>query len=133
MNVDTINLMGQQIPVAILLVYLQNWLKKQSWFPLLSYESSGRLNNIAAVILSGLGTLGVSVSHTGGPLTGGIVSFAIPALPIMLTGVWHWMTQYAWSKLTYHQLQDKLNPVSTLPPIPVVPVVDPDKPRILAK
>lgn len=107
---DTINILGQQVPVALLLVYLQNWLKKQSWFPWVDYKST-RLNHLLAAGLAGLATLGVHESHTGSVMTGGVITIVMPPLTTLLVGVWHWVTQHLITKAMYDGwLQQKLSP-----------------------
>jgi len=118
---DTITLLGQQVPVALLLVYFQNWAKKQSWFPWLTYESK-RANHLAAIALSGLATIGISVSHTGGPVNGGTIILHMPPLAVLITSLYHWLQQYILTKTSYSVLQTQLNPITSQPPIPVVVV-----------
>lgn len=118
---DTITLLGQQVPMALVLVYLQNWAKKQTWFPWLTYESK-RMNHLAAIVLSGLATLGISISHTGSIATGGTIVIAMPSLAHFLAHLYQWLTQYILTKTSYSVLQTQLNPAASQPPMPVVVV-----------
>ena len=52
------NLIGQQIPLGLVLVFLQNWLKQQKWFPWLNYQSV-HMNHAFAILTSGLATFGL--------------------------------------------------------------------------
>lgn len=116
---DTISLLGQQVSVGLVLVYLQNWLKKTKFFPWLSYEST-KLNHVVAVVLAGLATWGISISHTGSVMAGGTLTISLPALPMLATTAWHWGTQYVFSKTAYTVLQTQLNPATQQTPTPVV-------------
>ena len=96
-------------------------MKKQQWFPLLTYESK-RLNHFFAILLSGLATFGISVTHTGTPLDGGQIILHMPPLAVLLTGIGHWIQQYILAKGAYTALQSQLNPLTSQPPTPVVVV-----------
>lgn len=116
---DTISILGQQIPVALVLVYLQNWIKKQSYFPWLTYESKN-LNHFVSIALAGVATLGIAVSHTGSIAAGGTLIITFPSGAVFLTSVYHWVTQYIMSKTAYTALQSQLNPATQQQPMPVV-------------
>jgi len=116
---NTISILGQQIPVALLLVYIQNWAKKQSFLPWLTYESS-KLNHLASIALAGIGTFGIAIVHTGSFMAGGTFTVTIPSGAILLTHLYHWLTQYIMSKTAYTALQSQLNPATQQQPTPVV-------------
>lgn len=118
---DTISLLGQQVPIALVLVFLQNWLKQQKWFPLLTYQSA-RMNHLAAIILSGLATVGIHETHTGSMLAGGTLTIVVPPITVVLAGAWHWLQQYIVTKTGYVLLQSQLNPPAAQQPTPVVVV-----------
>lgn len=92
--------LSSQVTAAAVVSFLIAFLKKQAWFPLLTSETE-KLNRLAAVVLSGLAALGISVSfnHEAGQL---IVS-GLTASTIV-TGLWHWLQQFAlthgWFKAT---------------------------------
>ena len=110
MSPDTVSLLGQQVPVALVLVYLQNWLKQQRWFPWLTYQSA-KANHLFAIIASGVGTFGIHFAHTGTVSNGGTFTIAFPPLAVLAVALWHWATQYIFSKTAYTALQSQLNPV----------------------
>lgn len=116
---NTISILGQQIPVALILVYLQNWIKKQTFFPWLTYESS-RLNHLASIALAGIGTFGIAVAHTGSFSAGGTLIITFPSSAVLVTSLYHWLTQYIMSKTAYTALQSQLNPATQQQPTPVV-------------
>jgi hypothetical protein len=119
MNSDLASLLAQQLPWALMLVYFQNWLKAQSWFPLLTYESK-RMNHYFSIVMSGLTTLGITITHTGNPMTGGTVIISLPSMAALVSGLGHWLTQYIMTKTAYTALQSQLNPPSQQQPTPVV-------------
>lgn len=111
--------LGQQIPLGLVLVFIQNWLKQQTWFPWLNYQSA-KMNHLFAIITSGLATFGLHASHTGTFTSGGSILITWPAGTVILAGVWHWVSQYAISKGLYTGLQAQLNPPANQQPTPVV-------------
>ncbi len=117
-------LLGQQLPWAFALVYFQNYLKKQKWFPWLTYEST-RMNHVISVLLTGLATLGVHTVHTGSFLAGGSLTITWPALAVVFAGLGHWLQQWIMTKVAYTALQSKLNPVPQQAPAAVVEVPAP--------
>lgn len=118
--------LGQQIPIGLVLVFFQNWIKQQSWFPWVNYQSA-KMNNIFAIVVSGLATLGLHISHTGTFTDGGTVLLTFPAYTVILQGLWHWAQQYALSKGLYTGLSKQLNPPTAQQPTPVVQVNGLDK------
>ena len=123
---DAISILGQQIPVALVLVYFQNFLKRQKWFPLITYQST-KMNHAFAIIASGVATFGFHFAHTGSITTGGTFTIAFPSLAVLLASLWHWLTQYILAKTGYTALQSQLNPPGAQQPSPVV-VVPQSKP-----
>lgn len=110
MNPDVI---AQQVPLALLLVFVQNWLRNQPWFPILTQDKTrlqSRLNHIFAIVASGAATVGVhfTLNATQHQL---IIDW--PTTTVFLTGLWHWITQYLLAKTSYHALADKLPTAST--------------------
>lgn len=120
-NSEIVNLLAQQLPWALVLVYFQNFLKKQDWFPLLTYQTS-RMNHLFAIVMSGAATLGITITHTGNPMAGGTVVIALPSMATLVTGLGHWLTQYIMAKTAYTALQNKLTPPAEQQPMPVVVV-----------
>jgi hypothetical protein len=118
MTTETVSILGQQIPVALVIVYLQNWIKKSD-IPWLTYESS-RLNHIASILLSGIGTFGLAIAHTGSFAAGGTLIITFPSSTVFFTSLWHWLSQYILTKTGYHLLQPQLNPSTEQTPQPVV-------------
>ena len=126
MDNNILTLFGQQIPLGLVLVFVQNWLKKQSWFPLISYDSA-RANHLFSIVLTGLTTIGIHIAHTGSFSAGGTISITLPPAMVILYGIWHWIQQYIVTKTSYAFLQDKLNPVKAQQPSAVTQVPDPNK------
>src|SRR5690242_18683748 len=87
----------QQVPSGVLLVFLQDWLKRQKWFPWVNYEA-GKANHFLAIALTGLTSVGIHVTHTGTFTQGGAVLIAWPASTVLFAGLWHWAQQYGITK-----------------------------------
>jgi len=117
------NFIDQQLPIGLVLVFVQNWLKGQSWFPWLNYQST-KANHAFAIITTGLATFGIHISHTGTFVSGGSVLLTFPAGTVILAGLWHWIQQYAVTKGVYTGLQSQLNPPTAQQPAAVVETKD---------
>jgi hypothetical protein len=78
--------------VAILSAYVLDAAKRFKALPTVSYYST-KLNTVLRVILSGIGTLGVSWAWSSAG-TGHQLLITIPAWAALLTGLWHWATSY---------------------------------------
>ena len=50
---NSTSLIAQQIPIGLVLVFVQNWLKQQKWFPLIRYDTT-KANHIFAIATTGL-------------------------------------------------------------------------------
>ena len=93
-------LLTSQVTAAAVVSFIINFLKKQAWFPWLSKETD-KANRIAAVVLSGLASVGIHTTfdHQNGTLV--ITGLTVTAVA---TGLWHWGTQFAlthgWFKAT---------------------------------
>lgn len=111
---DTITILGQQIPVALVLLYVQNWMKRQAWMPWITYETS-RVNNIVAIVLSGLATIGIHVAHTGTLSAGSTITFTLPPLSVLVVSLWHWIQQYVLTKTAHSALAAQLDPRPSVP------------------
>jgi len=110
MNENTLSDTQIQLALAVALVYAQNWLKQQSWFPWITYEKSNisaRLNNFFSLIVTGAAALGIHFvfNHQTHELV-------ISGLQLSSLGafVWRWLVGYLGSKVTYTALKDKLSP-----------------------
>src|ERR1700691_5151876 len=99
MLLDTTNLLAPAAPsiptsvgVAIVFAYALDYAKRLNAIPQVSYYTT-KLNTLLRIILSGIGTLGVSwVWSPAG--TGHQLLITIPAWTIVATGLWHWATSF---------------------------------------
>lgn len=128
---DISAMIPQQVMLGLVLVYLQNWLKQQKWFPVISYETTKaneRLNHLFAVVTSGVATVGIHMAYSGGLAAGGTLTVTLPALPVLAHGTWHWLCQYIISKTSYSALKGQLNPLPSQQStaVTVVPPSDAD-------
>ena len=80
------------VGVSILAAYVLDYAKRIEMVPWISYYTT-KLNTLLRVILSGIGTLGVSwVWSPSG--TGHQLLIMIPAFSVILAGLWHWATAF---------------------------------------
>jgi len=103
------NFLDQQLPLGLILVFIQNWAKQQKWMPWLTYQTT-RTNHLVSILLTGLATLGLHTSHTGSFVQGGSLLITWPAGTVLIAGLWHWAQQYAVTKGLYTGLSNQLNP-----------------------
>lgn len=86
------------VTAAAVISFLISFLKKQQWFPWLTSETE-RANRIAAVVLSGLASLGIHAQFNHGTLV--ITGLTLTTIAV---AAWHWLTQFAithgWFKAT---------------------------------
>lgn len=128
-TMDTNNLLallGNKATMSLLVIYFINWLKKSKWFPVITYETD-KLNHIVAVVLTGLGTLGIHFSFnrdTHTLVVTGLVTGTI------LSGLWDWLQNYVITKVGYQVLKDRLkNGNGSTTQSPVVSTTVPSGPK----
>jgi hypothetical protein len=93
------------VGVAILSAYLLDFAKRTKAIPWVSYYTS-KLNVAARIVLSGIGTLGVSwVWSPAG--TGHQLLINIPAWSVVIAGLWHWATSYGVQHFSEIQLSQR--------------------------
>jgi hypothetical protein len=93
------------VGVAILSAYVMDALKRFKAIPQVSYYST-KLNNIIRIILSGIGTLGVSwVWSAAG--TGHQLLITIPAWSAVGLGLYHWAASYGIQHFSEIQLAQR--------------------------
>jgi hypothetical protein len=112
MFLDTANLLAPAAPsiptsvgVDIVLAYALDYIKRIEAIPKVSYYTT-RLNTAIRIVLSGVGTLGVSwVWSPAG--TGHQLLINIPAWTVIIAGLWHWATNYGVQHMTEIQLAQR--------------------------
>jgi protein-S-isoprenylcysteine O-methyltransferase Ste14 len=91
---------GTQVAVAAIISFVVGQLKKASWFPWLTAETS-KLNRIVAIVLSGLASVGVHFQWSAGTHSLLITGLSLATIGL---GVWHWAVQaiytHGWFKVT---------------------------------
>jgi hypothetical protein len=93
------------VGVAIIAAYALDFAKRLAVIPKVSYYTT-KLNILIRVILSGIGTLGVSWAWSSAG-TGHELLITIPAWSIVLAGLWHWATSYGVQHMTEIQLAQR--------------------------
>lgn len=81
------------VGVAIVFGYLLDVAKRLKQVPKINYYTQ-RLNFAIRVIMSGIGTLGVSWVWSSTTTGGHQFILNLPAWSIITTGIWHWVIQY---------------------------------------
>jgi hypothetical protein len=80
------------VGVAIFSGYALDLLKRLKSVPKINYYTT-KLNTILRVVLSGIGTLGVSWAWSPDG-TGHMLQIIVPAWTAVGVGLWHWVVQY---------------------------------------
>lgn len=92
--------LSTQVAVAAVISWLLQKIKGSSWFPFITAETE-KINRIAAVVLSGLGTLGIVLACSSVERK---CTLTWPDAATLAAGLWQWFTQFAilhgWWKVT---------------------------------
>jgi hypothetical protein len=115
---ESVSSVAQQIPISLLLIFVQNWLKQQKWFPVIGYDTA-KANHLFSILTTGLATLGVHFAYSSVDHSLTITGLSLAAIG---TAAWHWLQQYALTKGLYTGLQNQLNPTAAQQPTAVAPV-----------
>jgi protein-S-isoprenylcysteine O-methyltransferase Ste14 len=113
---DTGSLLNQQIPIGLVLIFVQNWLKQQKWFPLTNYDTP-KMNHLFSIVLTGLATLGIHFTWSSADHTLLITGLS---LATVAHGAYSWLVQYIITKTGYTVLSSQLNPPTAQQPVAVV-------------
>lgn len=89
------NEFSSQLTLALVVPYVLQWLKGQSWFPLVSYYS-GKLNASVAFLIAALGGLGIGIHYNG-------TLHELTVTGLTMAGIWtglqhvvqQWLMQHA--------------------------------------
>lgn len=100
-----------QITSSAVVILLLNKLKSSSWFPSIT-QKSDQINRVLAVLLAGLGAIGV---HTSFDHAAGILTITGLTTTGILTGLWHWVTSYATQELAYQATKKAGSDAATKP------------------
>ena len=92
-----------QISTSAMIVYGLEWLKMCKWFRWLDLESK-KLNRIVAVILSGLGAIGVHGEFDPG--AGTLLITGLSTVTI-LHGLWDWAQAFVTQQVIYDGVVQK--------------------------
>lgn len=85
--------MQENLAAAAIITFLIGVLKKASWFPWLSSETA-KVNRIAAIVLSGVATLGIHLTFNR--QAGSLVITGL-TLNTILVGGYHWLIQFVYT------------------------------------
>lgn len=79
--------------VALVTGFVLHLLKVWAKIPWIDFYTT-KLNTILRLVLSAIGTLGVSLKWAAATGGGGTLAITIPTLAVIIAGLWHWAIQY---------------------------------------
>jgi hypothetical protein len=83
-------------------VYAIEWLKGKSWCPWITADTK-TLNRFISGAAAALAVMGISWSYD--PSVGGTIT--LPALSLLLTGVWEWLKQFSLQQVLFDAVVQK--------------------------
>ena len=92
-----------QVTTSAVIAYFLEWLKGTRLFPWLSMETA-KLNRVVAVILSGIGALGV---HANFDQTSGVLTITGLTVVTILHGLWDWAQAFVTQQVIYDGVVQK--------------------------
>jgi hypothetical protein len=107
------NVLSTQVTAAAMTVWVLQKLKDASWFPLLQHGQK-TITRFASAAASAFVSIGIGYTWTRNTDGTHVLMLAIPTLPILLAGAWHWGQQFAFNELIYQSTVNKLS-VTTKP------------------
>jgi len=90
-----------QLTLSAIATWALERAKASPYFPWLSAHTK-TLNRVVAVGLSGLTSLGVTFTGTGGWQEGGTLLVTIPSVTLIGLGLWHWLQSFVLQQMLYH-------------------------------
>lgn len=85
--------MTENLAAAAIITFAINILKNSSWFPWLSVETE-KLNRLAAILLSGIATVGIHVSFDSNAHQLLITGLSLTTIAV---GLYHWLVQFVYT------------------------------------
>lgn len=102
------NVLSTQVTAAAMTVWALQKLKDAPWFPLLQHGQKS-ISRAASAIASAFVSIGIGYTWTKNADGSHVLMLAIPTLPILVAGVWHWGQQFAFNELIYQSTVNKLS------------------------
>jgi hypothetical protein len=84
---------GTQVAAAAIISFVLNWLKKSSWFPWITAETT-KLNRFMAILLSGLASVGIHFQWSSANHSLLITGLSLGTILLFL---WHWFVQFVYT------------------------------------
>jgi len=86
-----------QITLAVLVPYILQWLKGQTWFPLVGFNSGG-MNRFVAAVVAIIGGFGLATHFDG---AGGVLTISGLTIPNVWQGILHSAQQFLMQHAVY--------------------------------
>lgn len=94
------------VGLSIIFAYILDYAKRIKQVPKVTYYTT-KLNSILRLIMSGVGTLGVSYVWSSTPAGGHQLLITIPSAAALGSGVFHWAVAYATQHFSEIQLAQR--------------------------
>ena len=96
-----------QLPVALVWVYILDYLKKAAWFPWLTQHTEA-LNRVASVAFALASAVGIKFAVSGSMTAGGSLSIAFPPVAILLDTAMHAGSGFALQEILHKMFGNHL-------------------------
>lgn len=102
------NVAVTEFTTSAVVVFLLQKLKAASWFPLLE-DGKAWFNRVGSIVLAGVSAIGIGYTWAPNPSGGHLLTIAIPTLPVLGIGAWHWLNQYVMQETIYQATANKVS------------------------
>lgn len=105
------SVLSTQVTAAAMTVWLLQTLKNAKWFPLLQHGQKA-ISRAVSFIISAFVSIGIGYSWTKNLDGTHVLMLAIPTMPVLALGAWHWAQQFVYNEIIYQSTVNKLSVTS---------------------
>lgn len=106
------NVLSTQVTAAAMTVWVIQKLKDSSWFPYLQHGQKV-VTRTASAVVSAFVSIGIGYTWNKNADGSHVLILAIPTLPILALGAWHWAQQFVYNEIIYQSTVNKLSVTTT--------------------
>lgn len=102
------NVLSTQVTAAAMTVWALQALKSAKWFPLLQHGQKV-ITRTASLVVSAFVSIGIGYTWTKNTDGSHVLMLAVPTLPVLVAGCWHWGQQFVYNEMIYQSTVNKLS------------------------